>query len=298
MHLPTAFRCFSRCSSARSLRRKDMFGYVYSRSQRVALRTAALSGCRLPCSDTKPRVCPNRRSSPNETYTRQFPRAVSSARTGSLRAGSKETLVVTTMVTSSARQRVAKSLESESASIVVILGGFAVVAASILGAGLTSTTPTPDATLAVATAQAVDVEHRNGIAAGSAIGSPIAATTDLDHGAEQLPRRCRLLVEGHRGHGHAGGDRRRHAELDRDSVTDGGPATPAPPRHSEWWWMPVGLVTAGATVTGATGWVAASPGRVEVRSRGRRGDLTRAATGGRTTAAGRWSRPRVSPDPR
>ena len=31
--------------------------------------------------------------------------------------------------------------------------------------------------------------------------------------------------------------------------TDGGPATPAPPRHSEWWWMPVGLVTAGATVT-------------------------------------------------
>ncbi len=157
---------------------------------------------------------------------------------------------MTTMVTSSARQRVAKSLESESASIVVILGGFAVVAASILGAGLLRQPPTPDATLAVATAQAVDVGHRNGIAAGSAIGSPIAATTDLDHGAESGY---------HDGVAFSSRDTGAMAMQEAIAVgmpssteirfTDGGPATPAPPRHSEWWWMPVGLVTAGATVT-------------------------------------------------
>lgn len=149
---------------------------------------------------------------------------------------------MTTMVTSSARQRVAKSLESESASIVVILGGFAVVAASILGAGVLRQSPTTDATLAVAAAQAVDVQHRNGIAAGSAIGSPIAATTDLDHGVAFSSRDTGAMAM------------QEAIAVGMPSsteirFTDGGPATPAPPRHSEWWWMPVGLVTAGATVT-------------------------------------------------
>lgn len=150
---------------------------------------------------------------------------------------------MTTMVTSSARQRVAKSLESESASIVVILGGFAVVAASILGAGVLRQSPTTDATLAVAAAQAVDVGHRNGIAAGSAIGSPIAATTDLDRDGVAFSSRDTgaMAMQEAIAVGMPSSTEIR--------LTDGGPATPAPPRHSEWWWMPVGLVTAGATVT-------------------------------------------------
>lgn len=148
---------------------------------------------------------------------------------------------MTTMVTSSARQRVAKSLESESASIVVILGGFAVVAASILGAGLLRPPPTTDATLAVAAAQAVDVQHRNGIAAGSAIGSPIAATTDRDGVAFSSRDTGAMAMREAIAVGMPSSTEIR--------LTDGGPTTPAPPRHSEWWWMPVGLVTAGATVT-------------------------------------------------
>lgn len=156
---------------------------------------------------------------------------------------------MTTMVTSSARQRVAKSLESESASIVVILGGFAVVAATILGAGLSRQSPA-ETTLAVAAVQAVDVEHGDGTTSGSATTRPIAATTEFDHGAEVGYRGGVLFSS--RDTGAMAMQQAIAVGMPSSTeirLTGGGPAAPAPPRHSQWWWMPVGLVTAGAAVT-------------------------------------------------
>ena len=61
--------------------------------------------------------------------------------------------LATPVVAPRPRHRVAKSLESESASITVILGGLAVVAASVLASGLPSQTPTAEAATAIESVQ-------------------------------------------------------------------------------------------------------------------------------------------------
>lgn len=154
------------------------------------------------------------------------------------------TILVNSPVTSSARQRVAKSLESESASIAVILGGFAVVAASILGAGLLRHSPTTDS------AVGVDAPHRSVTAAYTADGGPIAGTTQTDPGTEHDYRDGVLYYS--RDTGASAMQAAIAAGMPTSSgirLTDSGTDTPASPKHSEWWWVPAGLGTAGAVAT-------------------------------------------------
>lgn len=151
------------------------------------------------------------------------------------------TTLVNSPVTSSARQRVAKSLESESASIAVILGGFAVVAASILGAGLLRHSTTAD------TAVGADATHRGVTAAGSAVGGPIAETTRTDPGTEHDYRDGVLYSS--RDAGASAMQAAIAVGMPPSSgirLTNSGAGTPAAPKHSEWWWVPAGLGTVGA----------------------------------------------------
>ncbi len=68
--------------------------------------------------------------------------------------------LATPVVAPRPRHRMAKSLESESASIAVILGGFAVVAASVLASGLPLQTPTAEAASAIVAVQSIDARYQ------------------------------------------------------------------------------------------------------------------------------------------
>ncbi len=155
------------------------------------------------------------------------------------------TTLVNSPVTSSARQRVAKSLESESASIAVILGGFAVVAASILGAGLLRHSPAAD------TVVGVDASHRSVTAAGSVVGGPIAETTTQTNPGSEHDYRDGVLY-----YSKDTGASAMQAAIAVGMPTsseirlpNSGTDTRASLRHSQWWWVPVGLGTAGAVAT-------------------------------------------------